>query len=156
MFTKKVSIIYLTKTKLKLAVVKLGKDPQIIKSDETSWNKDSLGDSFKQAKKQLKSKSIRILLGDDLSYVLSLNIPFDTKSKDERQLIETKIKPEIPEILSSDDWDFKEAGRKTQKDKQVIAFAPVSTKVTFQPISSVLPWITISLLLPSAIVKSLL
>lgn len=130
MFTKKVSIIYLTKTKLKLAVVKLGKDPQIIKSDETSWNKDSLGDSFKQAKKQLKSKSIRILLGDDLSYVLSLNIPFDTKSKDERQLIETKIKPEIPEILSSDDWDFKETGRKTQKDKQVIAFAPVKSSFT--------------------------
>lgn len=127
MFAKKIPIIYLSKTKLKVALIKLGKNPKIIKTDETGWNKDSLGESFKQAKKQLKSKSIRILLGDDLSYVLSLNIPFDTKSSDERELIKDKIKPEIPEILEHDDWDFKETGRKTQKDKQVIAFAPVKS-----------------------------
>jgi len=58
MFTKKISIIYLTKDKLKLAVIKLGKNPKILKSDETDWNKDSLAESFRQAKKQLKTKSI--------------------------------------------------------------------------------------------------
>ncbi len=130
MFTKKIPIIYLSKTKLKVVLVKLGKEPKVVKADETGWNKDSLADSFKQAKKQLKAKTIRLLLADDLSYVLQLNIPFNTKPADERKLIEEKIKPEIPEILEHDDWDFKETGRKTQKDKQVIAFAPVKSAFT--------------------------
>jgi len=130
MFTKKIPIIYLTKDKLKVVLVKLGKQPKIIKSDETGWNKDSLADSFKQAKKQLKAKTIRLLLADDLSYVLQLNIPFDTKLNNERQLVEEKIKTEIPEILDHDDWDYKETGRKTQNDKQIIAFAPVQSAFT--------------------------
>ncbi|MFH2061523.1 MAG: hypothetical protein ABIJ43_00900, partial [Candidatus Beckwithbacteria bacterium] len=130
MFTKKIPIIYLTKNKLKVVLVKLGKEPKVLKADETSWNKDSLAELFKQAKKQLKTKSVRILLAEDLSYVLQLNIPFDTKLKNERSLIEEKIKSEIPEILEDDDWDFKETGRKTQSDKQVIAFAPVKSSFT--------------------------
>ncbi len=136
MFTKKIPILYLSKSKLKVVLVTLGKEPKVIKSDETGWNKDSLADSFKQAKKQLKAKSVRLLLADDLSYVLELNIPFDTKPADERKLIKDLIKPEIPEILEADDWDFKETGRKTQKDKQIIAFAPV--KSSFSLISQAL------------------
>ncbi|MEA3355433.1 MAG: LytR C-terminal domain-containing protein [Patescibacteria group bacterium] len=130
MFNKKIPIIYLTKDKLKAVLVKTGKAPAIIKSDEITWSKDSLDKAFVQVKKQLKTKSIRILLSDELSYVLSLNIPFNTKVKDERKLIEEKIKPEIPEILENENWDFKETGRKTQSDKQIIAFAPVKSIFT--------------------------
>lgn len=128
--TKKISIIYLTKTKIKVTLVKLGKDPKIIKSDEFDWHKDSLVESFKQVKKQLKTKSIRLLLANDLTYTLELNIPFDTKPVNERQLVEEKIKSEIPEILDHDDWGFKETGLKTQKDKQIIAFAPIKSAFT--------------------------
>lgn len=136
MFTKKIPIIYLTKDKLKLVLVKLGKEPKVLKSDEISWNKDSLGESFKQAKKQLKTKTIRLLLADNLSYILQLNIPFDVKSANEKDLVKSKIKPEMPEILESEDWGFKESGRKTQSDKQIIAFAPV--KSSFSLISQAL------------------
>ena len=130
MFIKKIPIIYLTKDKIKVVTVKLGKEPKVIKSDETDWNKNSLTDSFKQAKNQLKTKTIRLLLADDLSYVLQLNIPLNTKSKDERKLIEDKIKTEIPEILEDEDWYFKETGRKTQSHKQIIAFAPIKSVFT--------------------------
>jgi|GEM_PF-1301818 hypothetical protein len=153
MFTKKISIIYLTKDKLKLAVIKLGKNPKILKSDETDWNKDSLAESFRQAKKQLKTKSIRLLLADDLSYVLQLNIPFDTKTSDERKLVEAKIKSEIPEILESEDWDFKETGRKTQKDKQIIAFAPVKSSFSLISQASVDAGLKIEAIEPEVVSK---
>ena len=127
MFNKKIPIIYLSKTKLKVALVKLDREPKIVKSDETGWNKDSLTDSFKQAKKQLKAKTVRLLLADDLAYILEFNIPFDTKPSKERTVVKKRVQAEVPEILEHDDWDFKETGRKTQKDKQIIAFAPVKS-----------------------------
>lgn len=127
MFNKKIPIIYLSKTKLKVALVKLDREPKIVKSDETGWNKDSLTDSFKQAKKQLKAKTVRLLLADDLAYILEFNIPFDTKPSKERQVVKKRVQAEVPEILEHDDWDFKETGRKTQKEKQIIAFAPVKS-----------------------------
>ncbi len=66
MFHKKTSVIYLKKDTLKIAVLRLGKTPKILKTDESDWTKESLTQTLDQVKSQLPSKTINLVLSDDL------------------------------------------------------------------------------------------
>jgi len=128
MFTKKQAIVFITKDKIKITLVVLGKVPKITPLAEFVWNKDSLLASFQQVKSQIPGKKIRLLLGDDLSYTTNLNIPANIQPKDERQTVTEKVKEVIPELLNNQDWDYKQTGKTNQTDKEIIVFAPVKDK----------------------------
>ena len=128
MFSHKIPILYFSKDKLKVSLVSVGKSPKVLKTDETGWTSESLKATLIQAKKQLKISNFRLLLADDLSYVVTLKIPLSTPEDKARQLVLDKLTSLIPEILTNQDWDFKETGKKDQTEKEVIAFAPVQDK----------------------------
>jgi len=127
-----VTVIYITKDKLIGARVKENK---LLISDnfELGWDANTFDISLGQIIEKLKSKNVRILLDNSLSYTLRLTIPFDLSHVEERRLISDKIKEKIPEVLRDEDWDYKEiqfnfASKNEQtggKEKEVIVFSPV-------------------------------
>ncbi|MFH0942804.1 MAG: LytR C-terminal domain-containing protein [Candidatus Beckwithbacteria bacterium] len=128
MFFKKTPILYFSQDKIKVSLVSTGKTNRVLKADETGWTPESLKETLIQAKKQLKTSKFRLLLADDLNYVVTLKIPLNTPTSQERQLVLAKLTALVPEILTSTNWDFKETGKKDQTEKEVIAFAPVQDK----------------------------
>jgi len=65
MFSKKITVIHLSKDALKVALVSVSKVSKVLKSDETGWNQNSLVTTFEEVATQLKTNNIRLLLSDD-------------------------------------------------------------------------------------------
>lgn len=141
MFSKQITIIFFSKEKINISLVKIGVSPEIVKTAEASWTKDSLADELLKIKKQLQG-NVRVLLDDDLSYVLKLKIPYATKPSEERNKVAELVKAKIPEILENEDWDFKETGENSEEEKEILVFAPV--KSDFESISNALTKLEIS------------
>jgi len=124
-------VISINRTKIRSGLVELGDTPEIDSLAEGSWTDDNLVELFKKIKSHYGDLPVRIVLGDDISYVLELLIPNDVEN--ERSFIGLKITEKIPDILEDNDWDYKliEADEKGRKIK---VFAPVKSylkKISF-------------------------
>lgn len=126
MLSKKVNVIGIKKGKLIAAKIS-GK--KIKKSLEYNWDFQTLDIALSKAVSDLKAKTIRVLIGSDMSYVLRLKVPADMGSLDQRKYIAEKISEQIPEELTDSDWDFKElhfnVEKASQTRKDIVVFAPV-------------------------------
>lgn len=123
MFSKNQTILVFDKNKLKVVRVSFrGKNPVVQSLAEAQFTAQNLAAILVKA--GLKSKKVRILLNDPVSYVLNLNIPKETPENKERQLVADQLKEKIPEILTDQDWDYKAIGQ-TKKEKVLLVFAPV-------------------------------
>lgn len=120
MFKKdKKLIVYLRRETLKAYLVdSLGTSQS---TGEYSWTSENLEEVLRKIIKQEKSTRARILLDDTLGYLWDLEIPLT--EKDEKNYIIQKIAAKIPEVLESQDWDFKEVGQ-TKEAKIIRVFAP--------------------------------
>lgn len=135
MFKGSKTIIFISKGKLKAANV-ITRPPIKVKDLIVhEWTPETLSEVFGQVKNSLRAKRVRVVLAEDLSYVLSMKIPSGLKDSQERQAVAQKITEQIPEDLNNKEWDYKVLGRKAG-EKEVIAFAPV--KDAFRKISSAL------------------
>lgn len=121
MFKSKKTIIYLTKNKLRAGFVTTRPPLKATDLIESDWSLENLGQVLAQVKIKLKAKKIRVLVGEELSYVVSLAIP-KTEVK-EKDAIKLKLQEVIPENLDESVWDFKETAQtKDKKIVQVVAF----------------------------------
>lgn len=118
------TILLITREKIKTTNVVMGRKPIVKDIAEYKWTAKTLTNVLLKIKEDLNPKSVRILLDDELSYVLTLNIPKELKLPDERAVVAEKIAERIPEILENDDWDFKEINQ-TKDEKEILVFAPV-------------------------------
>ena len=74
MFTTKKSIIFITKSKIKITSVTLGTRPKENIISESDWNFDNLLSFFLKYKKII-GNSARLLLSEDFVYVIMLSFP---------------------------------------------------------------------------------
>jgi len=118
MFTKTKSIIYITKSKIKLVNVTMGKKPKEETIDEALWMPDSLESILLKFKKNVKGNT-RILLSEDFVYVVTLSFPVGSFVN--RNNVQEKAQELIPENLTETAWDYKVTGLTTI---QVVAILP--------------------------------
>lgn len=118
-------VIFFDRHNMKVSNVKVGKKVKIEEIGQSNWNAENLTVILKELAKAIGKTKARILLSDDLSYILNLEVPRDTPKAEERSYIQKKISEQIPEILENEDWDYKEI---TEKDgnRIVVVFAPVN------------------------------
>lgn len=131
MFAKKSVITAIFREKVIAAEVVLGGKLKIAKYFEYGWNDETMDIVFGQIKKDLKTKKIRVLLSDNLAYVIRIIIPDNIKGREKREYIASEIKKHIPEELDDSQWDYKELGFSDLQEesdlrfKEVIVFSPV-------------------------------
>lgn len=132
MFTKGKAMVALTKDKLVGAIVNVGGAGKVSETVEFGWTYETLDIVLSKVKDKLKAKKIRVLLADELSYVLRLKIPSEISSKKEREYIAEIVSKKIPEVLEEGDWDYRElrfniAQRTRDKsgEREVVVFSPV-------------------------------
>jgi hypothetical protein len=130
MFGKTKIIIAFSKDKVIAAKVR-GK--KIRRSIELGWDEETMDIVLSKIKDALKARTVRVLIGNALSYVLRLTIPSDISYKQERDYIAKKLKEAIPERLRDYEWDYKQVEFGVVKEKEgngkreVIIFSPVKS-----------------------------
>jgi len=136
-FKRKCIVIAFTKEKV-VGVAVRGK--KIKKAVEFGWDEETVDIVLAKIVDSFKKRKVRILLGENLSYVVRLTIPVGFDSKKERDLIAEKLTESIPENLNDNEWDYKEVDyavadqKEKNGDKEVIIFSPV--KSFFHALSS--------------------
>lgn len=118
MLSKKQSIIYITKSKIKLVNVTIDKKPKEEVIDEALWMSDSLENIFLKFKKNVKGRA-RILLSEDFVYVVTLSFPVGTFVN--REKVIEKAQELIPENMAETVWDYKVT---TPSTMQIVAVVP--------------------------------
>jgi hypothetical protein len=119
MFGSKIPVLFISRKTIKSAVVSGGKHPEVKSLKEAPFQEETLVTYLTDLKKQLGSRNWRVIFADDVSYLLTLEIPAGISNK--REYIGKKAAEKIPEILDTHDWDFREY----PDGKKVLVFAPV-------------------------------
>jgi hypothetical protein len=127
MFDTSVPVLYFSKNAVQLANVITSGNPHVAGKKSFPWARtQTLLPIISKLAPLLSKRKVRILLSPDLSYTITLAIPSSVKTKEERAYIKNLVQDQIPELLESDDWDFKEL-ESSKSEKKVLAFAPVSS-----------------------------
>ncbi|MFA6249914.1 MAG: LytR C-terminal domain-containing protein [Candidatus Shapirobacteria bacterium] len=113
-------VIHLSRSRVKLYQVSIGKSLSCVLQVDQAYNPPALEEVF--SAKNLKTKIVRVLFSDDLSYVVKITIPKAIAVT--RDYIGGLLKEQIPEVLSDTDWDYKQIST-AGDSKVVMAFAPV-------------------------------
>jgi len=153
MFKTKKTIIYITKRKLRAGFVTTRPPLRISNLIESEWSLENLGQVLAQIRAKLKTKTVRLLLADDLAYVVRFNIPPDLSGNEERKTVAEKIVELIPEDLENEDWDYKEVAKKGQ-EKEIIAFAPIKERFMHISIALEKAGLEVEAIEPEIIAKS--
>ncbi|MEK7517298.1 MAG: hypothetical protein AAB583_02020 [Patescibacteria group bacterium] len=111
MFERKKSILFITKSKIKIVSVVFGKIPRENVIAESDWNFDNLLSFILQYKKSIGNYA-RLLISEDFVYVITLSFPQEAVL--DRDVIRKRAQEFIPEDLNKTIWYFKEvSNRKT-------------------------------------------
>ena len=116
-----VIVVVVSKSVIRVASVS---GSNIVDPIEMDWQIDLLPRAFSVIKDRYKVTRIRLVLDEDLSHTLDLEIPLDTPGQSERSVVEQKLKEQIPEVLTAGNWDFKLKETK-EVAKVVTVFVPV-------------------------------
>ncbi len=104
MFTSTKIIAAITKTKIKVCVVKLGESSVIEKQEVYDWNAESLATILQTIKKNF-GPSIRILFSDEFVYLTTVKIANPTAAT--REAIKSAAQELIPEDMNQTSWDYR-------------------------------------------------
>src|SRR3989344_5593158 len=120
MFSKTQTIIAINKEKL-IAVMVNASRKKIVKTLELGWDFATIDLAFEKIKKDLKAKRVRILFGEELSYVLKIEVPGDVEKGKEKDYITQKVSEQIPESMENSDWDYQDlrvsSGQESENSK---------------------------------------
>ncbi|KKQ51851.1 hypothetical protein A2865_04485 [Candidatus Woesebacteria bacterium RIFCSPHIGHO2_01_FULL_39_17] len=120
------NIIAIAKDKIIAAEIDLGTKEKTLESSEFGWTSETLDLAFAEIVKRFKTKKFRILVADELSYIVRLSVDSNLSSGQERQFLSDQLKEKIPESLAPGEWDYKEIVSSEGVDgKEVIVFALV-------------------------------
>jgi len=119
MFGNKKSILFITRSKIKVASVTLGKQPKEKIFATLDWTPETLPDILSRLQKSIKG-SVRILLDEDFVYTVNVTVPAGSVSRD----IVKKIAQElIPENLDETAWDFRVIGAFARVQVVAVSYA---------------------------------
>lgn len=115
--------------KNKIVVVQVNSDgKKIVDGGEYGWTPETLDLVFSEIIKKFKGSKVRLLISDELSYVVRLAVPADITREKERDYIWRELQGKVPEELGEADWDYKEievSEKQKTQIKDVIVFALV-------------------------------
>lgn len=102
---------------------------QVIGSDlqdpiEMEWKPELLRKAFSIIKSRYQAARIRLVLDEEMHHTLDLAIPAISNESEERTLVESKLKEQLPEVLTAGNWDYKIKSA-TDLEKTVTVFVPV-------------------------------
>jgi len=124
MFEKKIGIIYLTKSKIYYTT-----STQIpYNITELSWDGTDLTSFFQKIKNTDKLDSVKIVLGDDLTYVLVTKIP---SSSLDRANISRVISGLIPEEITDTNFDYRIVGKINTTNTALVQIFAIPQKILF-------------------------
>jgi len=107
MFERKKTILFITRSKIKISNVTLENKPTEDIIATVDWTPDTLVDVLLKYKKNIRDPA-RILLGEDFVYTVNLTMLSSSASRD---YIKRKGQELIPENLDETIWDFKEIAK---------------------------------------------
>ncbi len=130
MFEPRKIIVSISKNKVNVFKVFLGRRPRTNTIRSFDWTPETLPQALSELKKTA-GKKIRILLSEDFAYVVSVSLEAEDK-KNERAEVGKKAQELIPEDLTKTIWDFKETLLAPQTDgRQVKIVQVVAVVQTF-------------------------
>ncbi len=119
---KTINIIAIDRKRLLFVQVVDGDQPQVQQLGQKSLSNIDWVEALAEAKTKFSNKKCRVLLADDLAYLLTLKI--EDQDLESRAAVKKKVQEYIPELLTDDDWDYRVVAE--EKDaKKIIVFAPV-------------------------------
>lgn len=127
LFTRKIDVLYINDRVAELARVSLSKTPNIIKHFRSQHNGLNILESLNLLFKNIKTKSVYLLLDQEYTYVVTFSIPLHIQGSEERLYVYRKLSELIPEVLEDKDWDYRESSQNVE-DKNVVAFAIVKDR----------------------------
>lgn len=133
MFAQKKIILFITKSKIKIAHVTLGDKPKEQIIHEEAFDKDGLTAILLRNKKSLSGK-VRLLLSEDFVYITTLLLPF--KSNITKDIITLKAQELIPENLSETSWDFKQSLSSLPNQTTIPVQIVAAVRVLFEQLSN--------------------
>jgi len=142
-------IVFLTRGAAHIATVRLHPKPTVVHTKRVSWNALTLPGLFQQIKIKYNTSSLRVLLGDELSYIVTLTIP-PLPLSTERSYIQKQLTSVIPETLGFNDWDYKVASV-TKQQKTVLVFTPVQSVLNVITKSALQSAMTVEAIEPQSI-----
>jgi hypothetical protein len=130
MLKKSEKILVILKDKVIVSEIKTF-SRKIGETFEMGWKPETLDLVFIEAKKKLKTSQFRILLGDELSYVVRVTIPSDVTKSEEKEFIAQSLQEKIPDEIEEDSWDYKvvsteKEGKTISVTRDAIVFAVVN------------------------------
>lgn len=104
MFTNKKTIIFITKSKIKISTVVVGNKPKENIVAEVNYSPANLQEALSKFKKNI-GDTVRVLLNEDIAYTVTV---FSSGGAHlDRDTIRQKAQELIPEDLNNTIWDFK-------------------------------------------------
>lgn len=97
------------------------------KSYEFGWDYATLDMVLTEVVKKFNSKDFRILVSDDLGYVVRMNVPDEVPRDRTRQYLLEKLTEKVPEPVEEGEWDYRELKGTSSKGRDVITFALVKS-----------------------------
>jgi len=94
---------------------------------EFGWQPETLDLTLAEVIKKFQTNEYRILVSDELSYVVRLTIPSTVPKAQIRAYILDKLQEKIPEQVDDNEWDYKEIRNLAGEGLDIIAFALVKT-----------------------------
>lgn len=125
MFGNKKSILFITKSKVKITKVSLGKSKETI-IGEFDWTYETLSNSLSKFTKII-GNSARLVLSEDFFYVILLSFPYDTILN--KDIIRQKAQELIPENLNETVWDYREIPSVSSSQSKKIQVAAAVKKL---------------------------
>lgn len=125
MFESKKSILFITKSKVKITKVTLGKFKETI-IGEFDWTQETLSNSLSKFRKII-GNSARLVLSEDFVYVALLSFPYGTILN--KDIIKQKAQELIPENLNETVWDYREIPSVSSAQSKKIQVAAVVKKL---------------------------
>ena len=118
----KKTLLYITKEKI--LVSNSAKDKG--KLYQIDWDGNDPTRAFKSIKKNLRAKSVVVILGNDLSYVLTVQVP---QTKTNRAAVLSEVQPLIPENITEANFDWKTIGANTAKKLKLVQVVATSGNI---------------------------
>ncbi len=141
-FSSKVNVLCVRNGFIEITTVRLSKTPKIIKHFRAQYDESTVSESINLLLGKIKTKSVRLLLGQEFAYVVNFSIPSHIQGSEERLYVYRKLSELIPDVLNDNEWDYRESEADHKKisiddqEKKIIAFALVKNK--YSNISNVL------------------
>lgn len=117
----KTTVLYISKLTIQVATINLDKDPEIDSMGESTWTENNLPRKFKLIKERFNISEVKILLDNEFTHTLKLEIPNSIAEDEEK--IESKIKEKHPTIINNDYWQYKKFSS-TKSHTELIVFSP--------------------------------